>query len=399
MSQPQTVSQTANIKDDIPPEQPLEKKYRLFAEKENKIDLKLIMKTSLDSGVLATLSEEEKIDMIVKLKVIHLDWLNIKKIQNLDVFTHVETLYLQYNLIEKIEDLDMLINLEYLALNNNKIKHIENLKHLKKLAFLNLADNLIEDFDENELPSELTILKLNGNPCTSKSDYHKKIFTRLPDLLELDGEKVDPVRKMVALGKLPAHMLEYAKEVEQIESENQKPKGKRKEEKDKQPDSSGIFSENSSRAQLPEEAKYAANNKEEDDLNEEDEEGEDLEEDEDDLDEEEEEEEQNTESENEGIGRTTANTFRTESRNGQSDASTTYSRADESTLSNPEFMTSNVDLTLMRERTEKILKRMKEKYKQQLGDTLQEISDTRKLHEEIIKLYKSRGSTEKSDKP
>jgi hypothetical protein len=48
------------------------------------------------------LSQEEKIEMVLELKSIHLEWLNIKKIENLEVFEKLTILYLQHNKIKKI---------------------------------------------------------------------------------------------------------------------------------------------------------------------------------------------------------------------------------------------------------------------------------------------------------
>jgi len=366
-----------------PPEVP-ERKLKLFNDKEHKIDMKLITKTSIKSHVAESLSEEEKIDVILGLKIIHLDWLNIKMIEKLDVFTNLETLYLQYNQIEKIENLDMLINLEYLALNNNRIKRIQNLNHLKKLLFLNLAENQIEDLDENELPEGITILKLQGNSCVNQKSYLNKIFTRLPELSELDSQTVTPVMRMVGFGKLPASMLEYAKQVEEIEKES--PEEPKKEKKTAHEDEeSDIFSEkeikNKNSSPIFEEEKNEEAKDE--DANDEDEED-DGEEEEDD-----EESEEENEEETEASLRTRSGAIESD-RNRNSDTSTNYSRIDES-----EFLESKIGeegLKTLRDRTEKILQRMKEKYAKQLGDTMKEIQDTRNLHEEIIKIYKSKAS-------
>lgn len=349
-TQDQVEEQEIPIEDEVT-EGVLQKKYKLFSEKEAKIDLKLITKTSIKSEIASTLSEEEKVDVLVGLKIVHLEWLNIKKIENLDVFTHLESLYLQYNQIEKIENLDMLIHLEYLALNNNRIKCIENLGHLKKLSYLNLANNLIEDFDETELPNNLYMLKLQGNPCSKKSDYLTKIFKRIPELAELDLGPVTSVVRMVGLGQLPPHMLDYAKTIDQIN------------EKD-------------------------PNQDEEEDEEDGDEEEEDEEEDE--------EEEQDQESILSSIRNLEEQVRNLEEQKSalsddkfrNSSLSTAHSRADTDSF----YLESKIgdsELNVMREKTEKILQRMKERYAQQLGDTMKEIQDTRNLHEEIIKIYKS----------
>ena len=351
--QPQDQVEEPILEDELP-EGELQKKYKLFAEKENKIDLKLITKTSIKSEIASTLSEEEKVDVLVGLKIVHLEWLNIKKIQNLDVFTHLESLYLQHNQIEKIENLDMLIHLEYLALNDNRIKRIENLDHLKKLACLNLANNLIEDFDEMELPNDLCMLKLQGNPCSKKSDYLTKIFKRIPELEELDAGPVSSVMRMVGLGQLPAHMLDYAKTADEVnkrdpeeEEEGDEEEGEEDEEEDDEEEEGDKESMLSSLRNMEEQLR-------------------DLE---------------------ERKSALSDDKFRS------STLSTAHSRAETESFLDSKI--GEAELGVLREKTEKILQRMKEKYAQQLGDTMKEIQDTRTLHEEIIKIYKSQNTTKK----
>lgn len=367
--------------ENIPEEGPLEKKYKLFQEKQHKIDMKLIIKTSISSTVAASLSEEEKVDVLVALKVIHLEWLNIKQIENLDVFTNLETLYLQYNQIERIDNLDMLINLEYLALNNNRIKRIENLNHLKKLAFLNIAENQIEDFDENELPDDLVIIKLNGNPCTEKPDYLKKILDRIPNIEEIDGKEVTQVLRMVAMGKLPASMLGYADTAKEIANEsNNKQTNLRNQNSREEHKHQGLYKGNSNRQ------RDNVVEGEEDEIDEEDEE-EDEEGEGDEEEDQGEDEEKEEEEKNEVIlpSRRSEVSLGTEGRTGNSDLSTAHSRIDESGITE----LGDSDVTVLREKTEKLLKRMKERHAQQLQDTMQEIKESRNLYDDIIKIYKS----------
>lgn len=362
--------------DNIPEEGRLEKKYKLFQEKTHKIDMKLILKTSVSSTVSATLSEEDKVDVLIALKVIHLEWLNIKEIANLDVFTNLETLYLQYNQIERIENLDMLINLEYLALNNNRIKRIENLNHLKKLAFLNLSENQIEDFDESELPDDLVIIKMQGNPCTEKKDYLKKILTRIPNIEEIDGKEVTPVLRMVAEGKLPAHMLGYSDNMKEIENENEnKQGGSRNTNGREERKTSGLYKGRS--------AAQRENN-----IEGEDDEIDEADEDEEEEGDEEEDEGEEEEEKSEEIVRPQRSQVSFETgRTGNSDLSTAHSRIDESGMS--ESRLGDSDVTVLREKTEKLLKRMKERHAQQLDDAMQEIKESRSLYDDIIKIYKS----------
>lgn len=74
-----------------------------------------------------------RVDELLKVQVLRLDWQGIPRIENLDSFTDIRELYLQYNNIQAIEELDTLTKLEFLALGSNRIRRLENLRHLRKV--------------------------------------------------------------------------------------------------------------------------------------------------------------------------------------------------------------------------------------------------------------------------
>lgn len=85
----------------------------------------------------------------------------------------------------------MNVNLQFLALHHNNLTKIEGLKHLSSLSFLDLSHNQISDFEISEIPVNLMILKMNGNPCVKeKKDYRKSLVVYLKQLEELDKIKV-----------------------------------------------------------------------------------------------------------------------------------------------------------------------------------------------------------------
>ena len=77
-------------------------------------------------------------------------------------------------------------------LSHNKISKLQGLTHLDNLIFFNISHNLIEEYDpENELPKNLQIVRMTGNPI-EKDDpkYREKAVVALDDLCEFDKIKV-----------------------------------------------------------------------------------------------------------------------------------------------------------------------------------------------------------------
>ncbi len=58
--------------------------------------MSLIIKYSLDSHFAATLTQEQKIERVLAMKFLHLEWLHIDTIDNLEICENLETLYLQH---------------------------------------------------------------------------------------------------------------------------------------------------------------------------------------------------------------------------------------------------------------------------------------------------------------
>ncbi|XP_028675332.1 leucine-rich repeat-containing protein 46-like [Erpetoichthys calabaricus] len=124
------------------------------------------------------------------LKTVRLDRQGLTEISPLEDPGNVHSLYLQQNEIEKIENLHSMSSLRFLTLAGNKIKQIENLQALSSLQFLDLSDNLIAQLDLDELPKNLIILNLTGNPCTAEKEYRTRLADALPHLRDLDNQPV-----------------------------------------------------------------------------------------------------------------------------------------------------------------------------------------------------------------
>ncbi|EGR30008.1 leucine rich repeat protein, partial [Ichthyophthirius multifiliis] len=95
-----------------------ESKLNIFKENSvNQISVFLIVKNSIDSEVQKNLTEDEKYEILINLKMIHLEWLNINKIEKLDIYTNLQVLYLQRNTDYKKE---LVQNLQYLEVLNDQ---------------------------------------------------------------------------------------------------------------------------------------------------------------------------------------------------------------------------------------------------------------------------------------
>ncbi|KAL4454545.1 hypothetical protein ABPG74_021750 [Tetrahymena malaccensis] len=206
-----------------------ESKLKILKEEQvqpKQISIFLIAKTSIDSDIQKSFTEEEKYEWLMNLSIIHLEWENIYKIEKLDSFQKLQVLYLQHNNISKIENLNTLENLEYLALDHNKITTIENLSHLKNLVFVKLNNNLIEEFNVREIPPNIEYINLSQNPL-KKKDYKKILVENLQFVDMIDDEELTTETKFKILGIFPAQYESYSKSYKEFQQKSQQTKKER----------------------------------------------------------------------------------------------------------------------------------------------------------------------------
>ena len=162
-----------------------------------RINAKLLKVGVLGAANISSKSEDAVMDALLKAKVVRLDNKSIQEIDGLELVDKVERLYLQSNYIKKIENLDFHLKLTWLNLSDNFITEIKNLKHLSNLRVLDLSLNNIstENADFSNLPSKkLAVLNMYGNPCSdiaANPNYRSKVKEKLPNLLSLDGGRMD----------------------------------------------------------------------------------------------------------------------------------------------------------------------------------------------------------------
>eukprot|EP00667_Euglena_gracilis_P016111 EG_transcript_16828 len=122
----------------------------------------------------------------------------IQEMEGLDHLKLLDTVNLSDNFIGKIENLSGCTQLRTLNLKGNKLRDLEDLIHLVEcpsITVLDVSENQIRDaavVDEVfvRMPN-LTILKLNGNPCLKDiPHYRKTLISKLPKLRHLDDRPV-----------------------------------------------------------------------------------------------------------------------------------------------------------------------------------------------------------------
>lgn len=138
--------------------------------------------------------------MISSLEEISLHQLDIEKIEYIDKWCkNLKILYLHNNLIRFVENVGRLKQLEYLNLTLNCIENIENLENCENLNKLDFTANFIGDLrcletlKSNEF---LRTLYLTGNPCVKYKYYREYVINTLPQLHELDGQKIEKSERL-----------------------------------------------------------------------------------------------------------------------------------------------------------------------------------------------------------
>ena len=123
----------------------------------------------------------------------------VTRITAVDHAVNLTELNLSNNLIEKIEGVHTLTRLKKLHLTANKIRRLENLHGLESLEHLLLQGNLVSSADELKhlqcLPNLKTLYLKNvdgsqPNPVCAVKGYREKVLALLPELRNLDGERL-----------------------------------------------------------------------------------------------------------------------------------------------------------------------------------------------------------------
>lgn len=120
----------------------------------------------------------------------------ISKIENLESLVNLVDLNLSFNRIQVIENLENLTKLHHLSLFSNLITKIENLSHLNELKIFTIGNNHIEDKDDILHLRKMNLFSLNmaDNPCTREQGFRDYVAVFMPHLeyyeyVKISGEE------------------------------------------------------------------------------------------------------------------------------------------------------------------------------------------------------------------
>ena len=115
-------------------------------------------------------------------------------------------LNLTSNQINVMTNMNAIKNIKELYIANNCVTGINMLCHLSELALLDCSHNEIESFEDIAglvISKRLGILKLRGNPLSSKANYEQVVNSILPRIYCLDPFNIIEHSLFKSLGSLP----------------------------------------------------------------------------------------------------------------------------------------------------------------------------------------------------
>lgn len=105
----------------------------------------------------------------------------------------------QNEIVEINDQFLFMRELSFLVLSNNRIRKMENLRHLDCLEFLDLSNNAIHLFAADELPTNLRVLNIAGNPCVESDESYQNVrrlcIQMLPRLEMMDDIRIKKSEK------------------------------------------------------------------------------------------------------------------------------------------------------------------------------------------------------------
>ncbi|EFC48177.1 leucine rich repeat protein [Naegleria gruberi] len=161
---------------------------------------------------------ESKIEETVSNERLNLDRRNLTKCPIITGDTNLKLLNLQYNEIRSISNLNNLTSLVFLDLYGNKIKKISNLDSLLSLRVLMLGKNMIEKIEGLEYLHKLDVLDLHGNKIREISNLSSLKEVRVLNLAGNLISNVSNVRGLQSLNELNLrkNMIEKVEEIDEL---------------------------------------------------------------------------------------------------------------------------------------------------------------------------------------
>uniref|UniRef100_A0AAY4BXC6 Dynein regulatory complex subunit 3 n=1 Tax=Denticeps clupeoides TaxID=299321 RepID=A0AAY4BXC6_9TELE len=137
--------------------------------KDDDIDDEVVQTLHLETLNIAKIDSIWKYTSLTKLRLSNNF---IEKIEGLDTLVNLKTLDLSLNMIEVIEGLDTLIKLEDLNLHSNKISFIKNLDNQQHLKLISVGFNCLADFEATMVYlrqfQHLQSISIGGNPFSEE---------------------------------------------------------------------------------------------------------------------------------------------------------------------------------------------------------------------------------------
>lgn len=111
---------------------------------------------------------------------------NIGAVDSLEFVGPVTHIDLSNNLLESLEDIESVSELKVMNASYNMIRRVADLHFLDQLMYLDLSNNCLEELDPEVLPSQLSFLKLQGNPICKQEGYRPRFVRELANLKKID---------------------------------------------------------------------------------------------------------------------------------------------------------------------------------------------------------------------
>lgn len=144
----------------------------------------------------------QELSKLPKLRLLYLNDLGIKRIENLEYLKGLKKLDLSYNQIKEIENLEQLRNLLELDLRGNQISIIKNLDSLSTLKTLNLGHNKIQRIENLEGVTFLSVLNLWRNQIKQIVNLDKFFALKSLDLSSNQIQRIEHLDDLSALTSL-----------------------------------------------------------------------------------------------------------------------------------------------------------------------------------------------------
>ncbi|KAL9650996.1 hypothetical protein ABK040_015099 [Willaertia magna] len=183
----------------IPVVRDVDMKFKLQSARKQEESSNIVDRLNLDRK---NLTKCPVIQGDTNLKLLNLQYNEIRQISNLTNLPNLVFLDLYNNKVRKISGLDALPSLRVLMLGKNQIEKIEGLEKLQRLDVLDLHGNRIKDICNLSMLKELRVLNLAGNLLTVVKNISGLVSLNELNLRKNEIERVEQVNDLPSLKRL-----------------------------------------------------------------------------------------------------------------------------------------------------------------------------------------------------